>query len=278
MSRAAVKRFLASAYGLARRTPLVSREREGYFPILMYHSVNAEFPYSVRPDVFEMQMEFLAENYRVRAVNQVALSDAETAAPTAAVTFDDGYMDNHDVVLPILERHKLKATFFICAGYVSGAVDITKRFKNYRDLRPMDWKQVGRLRDAGMEIGAHSMTHPVLSELSRESKIEEITHSKRMLEKALGVDIDSFAYPFGYPWTFDKESEDIVRSEFRYCCTSEWGLNHAAALGEDGNLRLRRIRIDAGDSLDDFIGKVRGDWNYMRAVELARSALRKMTA
>jgi peptidoglycan/xylan/chitin deacetylase (PgdA/CDA1 family) len=240
----------------------------------MYHSVNTRFPYSIGPDAFEAQVRYVAENFDVLTLNEIGSLRANTASRIAVITFDDGYIDNYEIVLPILERYKLSATFFVCPGYVSGAVDITKQFRNYRDLAPMGWQHLRRMREAGMEIGAHSITHPVLSEVPRERKIEEITLSKRALEDNLGVRVDSFAYPYGYPWTFDGECEDIVRNEYRYCCTSEWGLNPVATVQGGSNLRLKRVRIDADDSIEDFICKLRGDWDYMAAVQRARAFFR----
>jgi peptidoglycan/xylan/chitin deacetylase (PgdA/CDA1 family) len=239
--------------------------------------VNAGFSTSVKPSAFEEQMRHLADNFTVRKVSEIELPNVEPTRPIAVVTFDDGYEDNHDVVLPILEKYGLKATFFVCTGYVSGAIDIAKQFRNYRNLRPMDWRQVGRLRDAGMEIGAHSITHPTLSGLSRDRKTYEIVNSKKMLTERLKFQVESFAYPFGYPWTFDNECEDIVRREYRYCCTSEWGLNNESSLRRGGVLRLRRIGIDTADSIDDFIAKLHGAWDYLAVVQRARYFFRAIT-
>ena len=42
----------------------------------------------------------------------------------AVITFDDGYRDNHDEALPVLQRHRAPATFFVSTRYVSGASDV----------------------------------------------------------------------------------------------------------------------------------------------------------
>lgn len=48
------------------------------------------------------------------------LRDASLPARAAAITFDDGYADNHDVALPVLARYGLNATFFVATGFLDG--------------------------------------------------------------------------------------------------------------------------------------------------------------
>jgi peptidoglycan/xylan/chitin deacetylase (PgdA/CDA1 family) len=66
------------------------------------------------------------------------------------------------------------------------------------------------LRANGGEIGAHTMTHPILASLSTKSAVDEIERSKSRLEDALGAPVKAFAYPFGMPQldfsTRDRES------------------------------------------------------------------------
>ena len=95
--------------------------------ILMYHRVarEAHDPWNlcVSPGHFEEQMEFLR-----RSVDCVALGALGHSARfwsgrrvRIAVTFDDGYRDNLEQALPILERHSVPATIFVVSGQVSAA-------------------------------------------------------------------------------------------------------------------------------------------------------------
>lgn len=97
--------------------------------ILMYHRVGVEAvdPWNlcVSPDRFEQQVELLAR--RRAAVDLGAFAGdgvADRTGSKLAVTFDDGYRDNLEVALPILERHGVPATFFI----ISDALGRTREF------------------------------------------------------------------------------------------------------------------------------------------------------
>jgi len=64
--------------------------------------------------------------------------------------------------------------------------------------------------DGLVEIGAHSTTHPVLSDLTAEDQWGEIEGGKRWLEGVLGRPVDSFAYPFGFPGSFSTSTTALV--------------------------------------------------------------------
>jgi hypothetical protein len=58
-------------------------------------------------------------------------------------------------------------------------------------------EQLREVADAGIEIGAHTLSHPVLSQMPRELALEEILASRCRLEQALGRTVWALAYPFG---------------------------------------------------------------------------------
>jgi peptidoglycan/xylan/chitin deacetylase (PgdA/CDA1 family) len=59
------------------------------------------------------------------------------------------------------------------------------------------WEQVRQMQGAGIEFGAHSLTHPVLSRLEPAAARDEIAGSIRRIREMLGVEAVTFAYPFG---------------------------------------------------------------------------------
>ena len=63
----------------------------------------------------------------------------------------------------------------------------------------MTVEQVKSMRHAGMQIGAHTVSHPILARLSRDNARQEMANSKIFLEKVLGEKVGLFAYPNGKP-------------------------------------------------------------------------------
>jgi len=72
------------------------------------------------------------------------------------------------------------------------------------------------LRASGGEIGAHTMTHPILASQSSKNAGDEIRLSKSVLEKALGTTVQAFAYPFGMPQLdfSTRDSETVKQAGF----------------------------------------------------------------
>lgn len=60
-------------------------------------------------------------------------------------------------------------------------------------------EQVLELRNAGMQIGAHTCSHPILEKIPDNQALSEIANSKSVLESLLGESVTLFAYPNGKP-------------------------------------------------------------------------------
>lgn len=171
-------------------------------PILMYHSVGpGSDPLGVSEAEFDAHLSYLqAAGFKTISLGEML--DHQTRhkpIPENAIvlTFDDGTEDAASRVLPLLKQHQMRATFFVIAGFTApdGA---PRHFVEGRRGRVgfLTWPEVRALRDAGMEIGSHTVRHPRLSNLPRVQVRDELVESKRMLELGLGQPVDFFAYPF----------------------------------------------------------------------------------
>jgi peptidoglycan/xylan/chitin deacetylase (PgdA/CDA1 family) len=91
------------------------------------------------------------------------------------------------------------------------------------------WEQIAEMHAAGIEFGAHTVTHPILSTLSTEDARSEIAESKRVIEERLQSPARHFAYPNGTAQDFDVTTQAlVVRAGFSSAVSTVFGVNTAA--------------------------------------------------
>jgi peptidoglycan/xylan/chitin deacetylase (PgdA/CDA1 family) len=151
----------------------------------------------VAPDRFRAQVELLlAAGFRFVTLAELARLGAGGVPPAglAALTFDDGMRNNHEVALPILHEYSIKATVYVTIGFI----DRTSPWIGPGgDGAMMTRSQLRELVAEGWELGAHTMTHPDLSTLDYDACLREISDSRTALEEIGGAPVQTFAYPFG---------------------------------------------------------------------------------
>jgi peptidoglycan/xylan/chitin deacetylase (PgdA/CDA1 family) len=239
-------------------------------PILMYHQVTpnpmAPFArYTVTPKVFAAQMRWLAiAGYT--PLTMAALVDCwrERRAPprrAVVITFDDGFRDCVDFALPVLQRHRFTAVFYLVAGLV-GRTSRWMASGGGVELPLMDWNAVRGLHEAGMQCGAHSMTHPALAQCSAAKVRGELVESRHLLQDRLGHEIVHLAYPYGSVTSAVRAL--AAEAGYLSACASEKRL---AAAGDD-LLWLPRVPVYGGESLLDFICR-------LRTAESSRQVIRR---
>ena len=88
-------------------------------------------------------------------------------------------------------------------------------------------EQVKELHDLGIEIGAHTVDHPILKVLSESEQQYQIASSQSMLEQWTGSRIKGFAYPNGKLGTdYDQTTRNIVeQTDFEYAISTNWGVS-----------------------------------------------------
>jgi peptidoglycan/xylan/chitin deacetylase (PgdA/CDA1 family) len=230
-------------------------------PILMYHSVGVTLSaaygrWVVSPARFARHMALLtAQGYVPLSVSAfVAARGSMGAMPSrpVVITFDDGLSDFATGALPILARHGFPATLFVVTGYVGASAAWLQPIGEGQ--RPMlGWSEIDDLVAAGVEIGAHSHTHPQLDILAPATAAEEIRASKAILEDRLGRAVTSFAYPHGYA---SRKTRELVREAgFASACR----VRHALSSDAEDAFALSRLIVT--DDLDDeaFMALLNGD-------------------
>ncbi|MBK8575606.1 MAG: polysaccharide deacetylase family protein [Elusimicrobia bacterium] len=182
------------------------RPRAAGLPILMYHKVGQPPAGStlkklwVSVEVFRWQMAYLKRHgYTPLTLRGVAERVAEgRSLPDNGIvlTFDDGYRNNLENALPVLREFGFPATIYIVVNAV-GRDNFWHDPSSETRLPMLSWEEVAILRDAGWDIGSHTLTHCRLTRLPLSEAEKEIVESRRILEEKLGMAPVSFAHPYG---------------------------------------------------------------------------------
>jgi peptidoglycan/xylan/chitin deacetylase (PgdA/CDA1 family) len=174
-----------------------------------------------------------------------------------ALTFDDGYRGLLDHALPVLERFGFRATFFLVSDRVGG----TNAWDAQHGDAPralMSWDEAAGLLARGMEIGAHSRTHPFLPDLPDRVLEDEVRRSKETIEDRLGRPVRYFAYPHGL--LDERCRRSVMAAGYAGACSSEPGGNGRAT----DPFLLRRTEISWHDSIRSFAFKARTGFGARR--------------
>src|SRR5207248_967020 len=99
------------------------------------------------------------------ALVQALRTGGRLARNPVVLTFDDGYADIYRTAYPMLRRYRMTATFFIVPGFLN-----THRY--------LTWRQVEDMQRHGMDIEAHTMTHPDLTTVGSRQLRYELAQSR----------------------------------------------------------------------------------------------------
>ncbi len=176
-----------------------------HFPILMYHQVDAPPARGtpmrglvVAPGTFAWQMRMLQlMGYRGVSMRELMPYLAgERTGRVVGVTFDDGYRNNLQHALPVLQRLGFTATCYAVSGQTGG----DNAWDHGQGVPSKPLMTAAELRQwaaAGMEVGAHTRHHRDLTTLDERQARDEIEGSKHDLEALLGEPVQHFCYPYG---------------------------------------------------------------------------------
>lgn len=196
--------------------------------VLLYHRVadDARDNLTVGIEQFDQQMHWLATHCRVLPIEQVLAMSAVPRAdrPLVAVTFDDGYLDNHHHAAPILRRHGLPAAFFVSTGIVDSAQPFPHDvLRQNPPLAKMSWDQLREMRAWGFTIGSHTVGHIDCAAEPEDVVRSELARSRDDLREQLGVSEPIFAYPYGGRQHMTAARLELVKQAGYAGCLSAYG-------------------------------------------------------
>ena len=117
-------------------------------------------------------------------------------------------MDMVSTICSLFSQQELKS--FMERVWSETTLDLSPAWK--KELYEcMNWNEVRQLHKRGIAIGAHTVSHPVLSKLESAELEKELSESKKRIEQELGATIDTLAYPFGTPQDYSDAVVDKAR-------------------------------------------------------------------
>ena len=161
-----------------------------------------------------------------------AVNDGRTLPDKPIViTFDDGNRDVYENAFPALQALDFTATVYLIAAETGYSGRLKK-------------EMILEMADAGWEFGSHSMTHADLRKAKNE--IEEVCTSRTSLIDELGLQIETFAYPFGV-------TNDRIKQLARDCgYSSGAGLGIWITQSPAGIFYFNRREVESSISLEQF--------------------------
>lgn len=172
--------------------------------ILAYHSVSPTWTAdtSVTPDRLREQLELLlSKGYRGVTLSDALRMPARQKAMVA--TFDDAHLSVYERARPILDELGVPGTIFVPTDFPDSGRPMG--WKGYdmwvgtpleHELACMSWEQLREVAEAGWEIGAHSCSHPFLTECDDAELRRQLVESRAACEEHMERPCPTLAYPY----------------------------------------------------------------------------------
>lgn len=212
-------------------------------PVLYYHSVlpdsevAAPNEVTISPEKLKEELQLVKDlgytTLTLSELNNYLNNNMEIPEKSIVITFDDGYTDNYIHAFPILKELEMKATIFMIASQVDSGYYMSQ-------------DQLKDMSNYGIDIGSHTDNHVYLDKLSYNEQLKEMKDSKEKLEKILGKEVISIAYPYG---NYNENTKKAAEAAgYTLAFTTNKGLDKRTG----NKLELNRIYVSSTYSLDTF--------------------------
>ena len=207
---------------------------KGKIKVLLYHNIvinsrQTLFTNAISKKIFIKQLQYLKQHYNIVSLSQDGewhgLSDKKV---NILLTFDDGFINNYDIVLPILLEFKISAYFFIISDYVeTGYIPLfmQKRYldsEKLSEFKTINSNQMTEMLKKGMNIGSHSLFHNDFSKISVSDAVQNAEQSKQDLQEMLNTSVECFAFPWGF---YQEQQIEPIKKIYRRIFTVKHGFN-----------------------------------------------------
>jgi poly-beta-1,6-N-acetyl-D-glucosamine N-deacetylase len=266
--------------------PFIIREfvQSKKISIIAYHDL--------KPAIAKKHFKALKKKYNIislKAYIEAVANNKTDLLPRKSliITIDDGHKDNI-MLMPLLERHKIPVTIFLCSGIVGThrhfwfmhndidnstrqslkEIDNVQRLQylertgfnnsvNFNNRQALSDQDIQKMKDV-IDLQSHTIFHPILTRCSEEEAYEEIVKSRNDLQIKYNLSIYALAYPNG-----DYSERDIlIAKKAGYQCGLT--LDHGYNSLDTDLFKLRRICIPDDATLSELLVKTSGVWSFFR--------------
>jgi peptidoglycan/xylan/chitin deacetylase (PgdA/CDA1 family) len=220
--------------------------------VLLYHRVSDDARDNLTTGIeqFDRQMQLLRRHAHV-----VSLADLlktreipSSKRPLVCITFDDGYLDNHENAFPILQRNNVPAAFFVSTGLIGTDRQFPHDVRRgNRPIPMMNWSHLREMYDAGFAIGSHTVNHISCAEADESSVRQELVESLEEIRSRLGTRDVAFAYPYGGKKHMTEQRLELVKALGYVACLSAYGGSNIGSV-DPFNVLRRGIHWEFSDS------------------------------
>ena len=226
-------------------------DKPGTCVVLMYHDVtNSNLSRFIR------QMEILP--HLAIPVSANSLGKLQKGTHHVAVTFDDGFADTIEQVLPVLTNKNIPTTYFIPTAHLgkeaAWIADKERRKRTGPILSAENLKLLSK--NKGVTIGSHGMNHRRLTEIKDDDARKELAESKKQLENITGTKVKTHSFPHG---VYDARHVAMARKAgYNYVFTVE----PTIVVGNQKSPVIGRVQVEPTDWLMEFKLKVLGAYRW----------------
>jgi peptidoglycan/xylan/chitin deacetylase (PgdA/CDA1 family) len=240
---------LASVVGIEKKQRLV---------ILYYHDI----PAAIRAR-FARQMDKLMQRATVVGADW---RGGAVKGRVCAITFDDAFVSVLDNALPELAKRRLPCTIFVPVGALGRPPGWTMETNYAPDDVVADQDLIKSLPSSLVTLGAHTLTHPFLSRLPRETARAEIEKSRTLLSAMTGQDVRLMSFPYG---DYDHEVAAMCKTA-GYDLV--YGIVPTTVYPRDGEFIRGRVAVSPDDSDLEFFLKMSGGYWWMSLASTLKQA------
>lgn len=222
--------------------------------ILMYHQVLPQsIAYKndliVTVENLEEQLIYIKNNFKTVFFKDLEAS--KSVENKIILTFDDGYYNNLQYLIPLLEKHQLKATIFIPTEFIQNNLNGEERVY-------MNFDEIKSLNPDLVEIALHSHSHKNFSQMTLSEAETDLLKNIEVLEQNEINFTKVLAYPYGkFPKEKERKKEFFkMLDKIRIISAMRIG-NNVASYPFKKRFEVNRIDIKYGDSLKTFKWKLK---------------------